>query len=237
MKYYLLLTVCFLSFYKASAQYDRKRGLVVLPPNVNVPHEYDGWESITHEETKAESAFHYDYVIEVISEGGAVQSVSERARFQATVSQIDKETFEFVILDYSRLKERRIVVQELSNNGVRNYSNDDGIIITTTIAPKLLATGYGKVKGSILIKTDTGIAEYIMHAPNPRLINFKERYMEELPTEESINVEEKIKELKDYERKYGKLISSSRSGKYWVKTYKRKGKYYTVYSSGVVEQY
>ncbi|MBI9010493.1 MAG: hypothetical protein JEZ05_10755 [Tenericutes bacterium] len=192
---------------------------------------------MSHIKTDAKTSYHYEYVIEVITGEGAVQSVSERGRFEATISQIDDDTYEFLILDYSRQKERRILVEQLSNNGVRTYSNDDDIIITTTITPKLMTTGYGKNNGSILIKTETGIAEYILHAPNPQRINFKERYKEELPSAESIYVEEKIKELNDYEKKYGKLISSSRSGQHWVKTYKRKGKYYTVYSSGVVEQY
>ncbi|MBI9015557.1 MAG: hypothetical protein JEZ08_25285 [Clostridiales bacterium] len=237
MKLYFSLFICCLLHCNTWAQYDSQRRLVTLPPNANAVQEYDGWESISHYKVKCEHSYQYEYVIEVTTGDGDVQSVSERGRFEARISQIDDDTFEFLILDYSRHKERRIVVKQLSNHGVRTYANDDDIIVTTTVAPNLLATGYGKNNGSILIKTENGIAEYILHSPNPQRINFKARYKEELPDEETIYVEGKIKELKDYEKKYGKLISSSRSGQHWVKTYKRKGKYYTVYSSGVVEQY
>ena len=234
--YYLILT-CLLMPIGIAAQYDAKRGLVVLPPSANAPRAYDGWESMSHIKTEVEASYHYPYAIEVISGNGEVKSVSERGRFEITVSRINDSFFEFLIVDYSRLKERRIVAELLLNSDVRTYKTDDGTIITTTVSPKLMASGYGKNGGSILVKTKSGINEYILHAPNPKRIKFKERYKEELPTEENIYVEGKIKELQDYEHKYGRLISLSRSGKHWVKTYKRKGKYYTVYSSGVVEQY
>ena len=176
----------------------------------------------------------YEYVIEVVSEEGEIISLSERGQVEIDFSQTGASAYRIQINNYSTHQKQLIECEVLNNKGIRTFKTEDGTILTTTISPKRITYGMG---GSILIKTINGIKEYVLNAQNPHTIDFKGRYQIELPSEETVYVEEKIKELKDYEKKYGKLISSSRSGKHWVKTYKRKGKYYTVYSSGVVEQY
>lgn len=176
----------------------------------------------------------YEYVIEVVSEDGEIISLSERGQVEIDFSKTGTDSYRIQINNYATHKKQLIQCEVLNNKGIRSFKTEDGTIITTTISPNKIAHGLG---GSILLKTENGIKEYVLNAYNPHTIDFKGRYQTELPTEENIYVEGKIKELKNYEQKYGKLISSSRSGQHWVKTYKRKGKYYTVYSSGVVEQY
>ena len=70
--------------------------------------------------------------------------------------------------------------------------------------------------GSILINSPQGIIEYMLHVPNPHLIDFTTRYKEELPSKEKIYVDGEIHKLKEFENHYGKLISSSRSGEHWA---------------------